>query len=219
MPQSLNDIRSAYDSASEAYAEAFIDELRHKPRDLELLQQFALSIGHGQQVLDLGCGPGHTTAQLDALGLTPIGIDLSPEMVAKATSLFPRLTFTVGDFFRLAQASDSVAGILAFYCIVHLSPDQLVPAFREMYRVLACDGTLLLSFHVGTETIRADNFLGTGAVLDFSLFSVNQVQSALVTAGFTDIEIFERPAYDSEHPTTRCYILGYKPPRRGVNTP
>ena len=39
MPQSLNDIRHAYDLASEAYAETRIDELCHKPRDVELLQQ------------------------------------------------------------------------------------------------------------------------------------------------------------------------------------
>lgn len=211
MPQSLNDIRSAYDLTSEAYAEFFIDELRHKPHDLELLRQFASSVGTGQQVLDLGCGPGHTTAHLDSLGLSPIGIDLSPEMVAKATSLFPRLGFAVGDFFRLSQADGSIPGILAFYCIVHLRPDQLVPVFSEMFRVLSVGGALLLSFHVGNETIRADSFLDTGAVLDFSLFSVNQIQHALAAVGFIDIEIHQRPPYDSEHPTTRCYVFGYKP--------
>ena len=33
----------------------------------------------GQRVLDLGCGPGHTTAHLAALGLRPLGVDLSPQ--------------------------------------------------------------------------------------------------------------------------------------------
>jgi len=210
MPQSLNDIRSAYDLASEAYAEAFIDELRHKPRDRELLQQFAVSVGNGRKVLDLGCGPGHTTAHLDSLGLSPIGIDLSPEMIAKASSLFPGLSFEVSDFFRLSQADASVSGVLAFYCIVHLQPDQLLPAFGEMYRVLCAGGTLLLSFHVGTETIRTDSFLDTGAPLDFSTFPVSQVESALTSAGFTGVEIHERPPYDTEHPTTRCYVLAIK---------
>lgn len=211
MPQSLNDIRKAYDLASEAYAEIFIDELRQKPRDRELLQQFASSVGKGNQVLDLGCGPGHTTAHLDSLGVNPVGIDLSPEMIARATVLFPRVSFAVGDLLQLSHGDGSVRGILAFYCIVHLKPDQLVPAFSEMFRVLSAGGTLLVSFHVGSDTIRADSFLDTGAVLDFSMFPVDQVQSALATAGFTGIEIHQRPPYDSEHPTTRCYVFGYKP--------
>lgn len=213
MPQSLNDIRSAYDLASKAYAEIFLDELRHKPRDLELLQQFALLVGKEHKVLDLGCGPGHTTAHLASLGLNPTGIDLSPQMVATATSLFPRISFAVGDFLGLSQGDASVAGILGFYCIVHLRSDELVLAFSEMFRVLSDGGILLFSFHVGTESIRTDSFLSTGAPLEFSLFSTSQIRSALTTAGFLDIEIYERPPYESEHPTTRCYVFANKPPK------
>ena len=210
MPQSLTEIRSAYDLASGAYAEAFIDELRQKPRDRELLRQFASSIAPGQKVLDLGCGPGHTTHHLRSLGLTPAGIDISPKMIATANSLFPQVAFSVGDFCQLSHEDESVAGILAFYCIVHLSPDQLGQAVREMYRALSYGGILLLSFHVGTETIQTDSFLNTGATLEFALFSVSQVQSALTEAGFASVEIYERPPYDSEHPTRRCYVFAHK---------
>lgn len=211
MSQSSSDIQKAYDTASEAYAKTFLDELRHKPFDLALLQQFALSVGKGGMVLDLGCGPGHTTDHLHNMELSPVGVDLSPQMIAMATSLFPYLTFLVGDFFQLPQKELSASGVLAFYCIVHLRPDQLVPAFSEMFRVLKPGGTLLLSFHVGTGTIQTDSFLSTGASLEFSLFSVSDIQSALTTAGFIDLEIHQRPPYQIEHPTKRCYIFAQKP--------
>ena len=132
-------------------------------------------------------------------------------MVAKATLQFPGLAFTVGDFFRPAQPDGTVHGILTFYCIVHLQPSQLVPAFSEMFRVLSPGGILLLSFHVGSETIRAENLLDSGTGLDFHLFSVSQVESAPMTAGYVEIEVNERQPYDAEHPTTRCYIVGCKP--------
>ena len=151
-------IRSAYDVASDAYAQKFIHELDHKPLDRELLQRFASLVGPGRPVLDLGCGPGHTTAHLTSLGVSAIGVDLSPKMIEKASALFPQSRFAVSDFFALPNDSSSVAGILAFYCIVHLTPDQLQPAFAEMFRVLAEDGVLLLSFHVGSDVVRAERF-------------------------------------------------------------
>ncbi|MEQ1904503.1 MAG: methyltransferase domain-containing protein [Pirellulaceae bacterium] len=210
MRQTLSEIQQAYDLAASTYAERFLDELSHKPRDVELLQRFAQAVGAGQRVLDLGCGPGHTTAHLSRLGLKPTGLDLSPEMVRKASSLFPNVDFTVGDFLQLADHHDSVAGILAFYCIVHLQRDQLVTAFREMFRVLKSDGVLLLAFHIGSEAVNVPDFLGTGAVLEFYPFLVPDVQSALHAAGFSEIEVHVRPPYETEYPTNRCYLFAFK---------
>jgi SAM-dependent methyltransferase len=215
MPQTLTDIRDAYDLAAQPYADKFLNELLNKPRDVELLGQFASMVGPGQRVLDLGCGPGHTTAHLASLGLIPVGVDLSPAMIATATRLFGNVDFTVGDFLGLADQDDSVAGILGFYCIVHLQPDQLLPAFREIFRVLIYGGVLLLAFHIGTDPVRVDSFLGTGAALEFFPFPVSNVQSALLAAGFTDITTYERPPYDAEYPTSRCYMFAHKP-RSGI---
>ncbi len=172
-------IRSAYDIASEEYSRRFINELDHKPFDRELLKRFAGLVGAAMPVLDIGCGPGHTTAYLRSLDLMATGIDLSPKMIEKAAVSFPESCFEVGDFFSLSSTSSSVAGILAFYCIVHLTQEQLVLAFTEMYRVLRAGGVFLLSFHVGTGVIHAENFLDTNAVLDFAFFQPFQVETAL----------------------------------------
>src|SRR5688572_3556885 len=109
-------IRTAYDLACEAYARKFINELDHKPLDREYLEHFASLVGAAGPVLDLGCGPGHTTAHLTSLGLLSTGVDLSPKMVEKALASFPQSRFVVGDFFALENESSSIAGILALYC-------------------------------------------------------------------------------------------------------
>ena len=205
-------IRSAYDVASDAYAQKFIHELDHKPLDRELLQRFASLVGPGRPVLDLGCGPGHTTAHLTSLGVSAIGVDLSPKMIEKASALFPQSRFAVSDFFALPNDSSSVAGILAFYCIVHLTPDQLQPAFAEMFRVLAEDGVLLLSFHVGSDVVRAERFLDTDATLDFTFFVPEHIKAALESAGFDAIEVHIREPYATEHPSKRCYMFARKMP-------
>lgn len=211
MSSSRASIRSAYDIASAEYTRKFINELDHKPFDRELLKRFAGLTGAGRPVLDVGCGPGHTTAYLNSLGLMATGIDLSPKMVEHAAESFPQSCFEVGDFFGLSRTSSSIAGILAFYCIVHLTPDQLVPAFTEMFRVLRADGVLLLSFHVGSEVIHAEHFLNTNAVLDFTFFQPFQIETALTVVGFAPIDVTIREPYESEHPSKRCYVMAHKP--------
>ena len=206
----LNSVRKAYDIAAEAYASKFVSELDHKPLDRELLQQFAAIVGTKRPVLDVGCGPGHTTAHLTSLGLRATGVDLSPKMIEIASRTFPQSQFEVGDFCLLRYESSSIAGILAFYCIVHLQPDQLVAAFSEMHRVLRDDGVLLLSFHVGSEVIHAENFLDTSAVLDFTFFQLEQVESALKIADFASVDTCVRGPYDTEHPSRRCYVFAHK---------
>lgn len=210
MTSSTDDIRRAYDIASEAYARKFVNELDHKPLDRELLAQFAALVGTEQPVLDLGCGPGHTTEYLTSLGLRATGVDLSPKMIEVASRLFPKSRFEAGDFFALRHESSSVNGILAFYCIVHLTPEQLAPAFAEMFRVLRDGGVLLLSFHVGSTVIHAENFLDTTATLDFTFFETAEVETALRSAGFAPIDLRVRAPYDSEHPSQRCYVFAHK---------
>ncbi len=203
-------LRIAYDLACEAYARKFINELDHKPLDRELLKRFATLVGAQRLVLDLGCGPGHTTAYLTSLGLRATGIDLSPKMIERAAASFPESRFAVGNFFALPYETSSIAGILAFYCIVHLTPDELVPALAEMFRVLTGDGVLLLSFHVGSEVVHAENFLGTDAALDFTFFEPRQIKSALEAVGFRVTEARIRAPYDTEHPSQRGYVFAHK---------
>jgi SAM-dependent methyltransferase len=211
MSSTQDPIRVAYDVACEAYAQKFINELDHKPLDRQLLKEFAAIIGAGRPVLDIGCGPGHTTAYLTALGLMATGVDLSPKMIERAAGIFPQSRFVVGDFFALPYETSSIAGILAFYCIVHLTPAQLVPAFSEMFRVLSGGSVLLLSFHVGSEVVHAENFLDTDAVLDFTFFEPFQVEAALRTAGFDPIDVRIRQPYDAEYSSKRCYVFARKP--------
>jgi len=132
-------------------------------------------------------------------------------MVAKASESFPHVRFVESDFFALPHESSSIAGILAFYCIVHLRPDQLVPAFSEMFRVLGGAGVLLLGFHAGTEVIRAENFLDTGTALDFQFFEPSAVAAALTNVGFDPIEVRIREPYATEYSSRRCYVFAHKP--------
>ncbi len=57
----------------------------------------AARVHSGSRVLDVACGPGHTTAAATALGAHATGIDASPAMIAIAKERFPNSSFAVGN--------------------------------------------------------------------------------------------------------------------------
>lgn len=68
-------------------------------------------ITRGQRVLDLGCGPGHLSAELAARGLTVTGIDRDPEMLDAARTYAPGVHFEQQDLRRLTLPDASFDGI------------------------------------------------------------------------------------------------------------
>lgn len=74
-------------------------------------------------VLDLGCGPGHTTAMLAAAFVEAevIGIDASDAFVAEATALATaRCTYRVADVTRIPLPGAPADLIYARFLVVHL---------------------------------------------------------------------------------------------------
>lgn len=202
------DIRDSYDSAADAYAEHLAAELDHKPLDRHLLNRFAEEARGRGLVADLGCGPGHVARYLHEQGVTVVGIDLSPGMVRVAAGLHPDLEFRVGDMARLDLPDASLAGIVAFYAIVHFSPDELDAVFRQVRRVLRPGGLALISFHIGDQVVHLDDLFGAPVSLDFRFHVPAGISAALRGARLSVIEHVEREPYpEVEYPSRRCYLL------------
>ena len=205
-------VRESYDAAAAAYAERLSDELDRKPLDRHLLNRFAEEVSGRGLVADLGCGPGHVAAYLAARGVSALGIDLSPAMIAAASSRHPGIDFRAGDMRRLDLADASLAGAVVFYSIVHFDAAELPPVFTELRRVLAPGGLALVAFHVRTpddaEVVHVDDLFGAKVSLDFRFHSPDAVESALEAAGLPVFERVEREPYEgAEHPSRRCYLL------------
>lgn len=149
----LQDTKTAYDAVAPLYAELFSDVLDSLPLERALLAAFAeLVQAHGAgPVADLGCGPGHLTAHLNALGLSAFGIDLSSEMIALARRAHPDLRFDEGSMTALDLADGVLGGVLAFYSVIHTPPRDLPGVVAEFLRVLAPGGHLMLGFFAGDD--------------------------------------------------------------------
>ncbi|MCE5249906.1 class I SAM-dependent methyltransferase [bacterium] len=212
MARNVNIIEKNYDLIAEKYAETFADEHDRKPKDREILLRFSREIGNRRPVWDFGCGPGNTSQYLKDLGVDISGLDLSGKMLEQARTIHPDIPFRKGDMLDLEFDSGSIAGIVAFYAIVHFTAEQAGTAFREVFRVLKTGGLFLLTYHIGGETIHLDEFLGKKIDMDFMFFTSDFIGGCLRDCRFEKIEIIEREPYPGvEYESRRAYVFAIKP--------
>lgn len=212
-PNTPHSVRSNYDRLAAPYAEHLFHELDNKLLDRALLDQFAEQTAAVGPVCDMGCGPGHVARYLHDRGCKVFGLDLSPRMIDEARRLNPGIPFREGDLFALDLAANSLAGITAFYAIVNIPAASLPQVFRELARVLAPNGLLLLAFHIGDDTIPVTELWGQPVSMDFFLFEPSAIRPQLESAGLHIEQTVERDPYPPgvEHQTRRAYIFARKP--------
>jgi ubiquinone/menaquinone biosynthesis C-methylase UbiE len=212
MAQNPSKVANQYDTVAREYAETFSGEHEKKPKDQEILHRFSQEIGGRKPVWDFGCGPGQTTKYLKNLGVEISGMDLSEKLMEQARTIHPEIHFQKGNILELVFENDSIAGVVAFYAIVHFTKEQVGLAFREIFRVLQPGGIFLLTYHIGEETIRLDEFLGKKVDIDFMFFSNDFIFSCLKDSGFKEIKIIERQPYPGvEYESRRAYVFATKP--------
>lgn len=147
----LGDIRTSYDTIAVSYAGQVRNLLTEQPYLRTALALFADDVRAtgGGPVADVGCGPGYVTAHLHELGVDAFGVDLSPGMIDVARRDHPGLRFEVGSMTDLALPDASVAGLLAWWSLIHIPDDEVPAVFGHFHRVLRPGGPLQLGFHVG----------------------------------------------------------------------
>jgi arsenite methyltransferase len=151
----------------------------------------------GETVLDLGSGAGFDCfLAAKRVGRTGrvIGVDMTPEMVAKARDNARRVEaanvdFRLGEIEHLPVLDASVDAILS-NCVINLSPDKAA-VFREAFRVLKPGGRLAISDVVATKAMPpevAKNIEAyTGCIAGAA--SEDAIRSLLMGAGFEDVTV------------------------------
>lgn len=203
-------VKDCYNAVANEYGNSFYNELDYKSLDQLLLSRFALDNKHKGLMLDLACGPGHTTQflknkEVDRL----IGIDLSEQLIDYANKRNEHLiSFQTGDMLNLRFDDDSVGSAICLYGIVHFLEEELILALKEIYRVLSANGQFLFSFHVGDTSTTLKEFLGQSvAPITFYYFEIERVLVIAENIGFKRIEALVRYPYPEEYPSQRAYIL------------
>lgn len=157
------------------------------------------ALKEGDVVLDLGSGAGFDSfLAARKVGKTGkvIGVDMTPEMIAKATANakagnFDNVEFLLGDIEALPLPDNSV-DVAISNCVINLVPDK-EKVFRELYRVLRPGGRFMVSdlvlLKALPERVRTsvEAYVGcvAGAILKDEYLAI------IHSAGFEDVRIVD----------------------------
>lgn len=212
-PDFVTATRAAYDTVAVSYAELLRDHLATEPFDRAMLDAFAALVGaeagsvaDAGPVVEAGCGPGRITGYLHHLGLDVSGVDLSPAMIEVARAAHPDVRFTVGSMTALDVPDGGLAGLVAWYSIIHTPPELLPGVFAEFRRVLRPGGRLLLAFQVGDERVRIERAYGHAVDVDAYRLPPDHVAELLAAAGFAVEARLVRAARPPER-TPQAYLI------------
>ncbi len=175
-----NEVRHAWDSVSETYAE------RRDPTgsDAALLDDLLERLPGALTVLDVGCGDGART--LANLPPNSVGLDFSRAGLNLAAETVPDSRLVQGDMTALPVATDGVDAVTAYHAVFHVPQDQHPTVYREFARVLRPGGTVLMTLPSGQfETVRRG---WMGGSMFFSAPGRRATLDQLADAGFTDTE-------------------------------
>ncbi len=161
------------------------------------------SLREGETVLDLGSGAGFdcflAAGKVGENGRV-IGIDMTPEMIAKARDNaekgdYDNVEFRLGEIENLPAADNSVDAVIS-NCVINLSTDK-GRVFKETFRVLKPGGRLMVSDIVLTQEVPENiknsiqAYVGciSGAMLQ------HEYLEAIGAAGFTQVRVIDESTF------------------------
>jgi SAM-dependent methyltransferase len=210
-PADLALVRTSYDQVADNYVAMRVGDLSPTPWLRAALAAFAEDVRGLGPVLDVGCGPGTVTAHLADLGVDASGVDLSPQMVAHARRLHPRLRFTAASATDLHLEDSSLGGVLGWWSLFNLPRDVLPGVLVSFARALVPGGQVLMGTHVGDGDIaRAEAYGGVPVSWTTHLWQPEQLIALLAEAGLEPVADLRLPAGAWEHPQV---LLAARRPR------
>ena len=111
----------------------------------------ATDIGSGKNVLDIGCGAGHSTALINAVGASVVGVDAAQGMVDYANKTFAGIDFQVGGLEDLAFGDDEFDVVFAANSVQYAA--DLETGLRELARVCKPGGSIVAGLFGPPEAV------------------------------------------------------------------
>jgi SAM-dependent methyltransferase len=162
--------------------------------DIEVLRRHAELAG--SEVLDVGCGHGHLSRELAALGARVTGIEISEQQLSAARAADDgtgSTRYLVGRAEALPVADESVDLVVFRASLHHVPPAVMPAALRETARVLRPGGLLYVA-----EPLAEGDFYALVSIVDDEDEVRDAAQGALAAAGSVGLRHVATEEYELE---------------------
>ena len=140
-----------------------------------------------RSVADFACGTGRVLEFLGRSYASPVGIDISPDMLALARDRCPRATVVLGDVTTTpALAPGPFDLITAFRFFLNAEPDLRSAALAWMRGALSPSGFVVANFHLNPVSLRGTYLrLRLKPAVRPPMMSIENARRLFVAHGFT----------------------------------
>ena len=172
------------------------------------------AIRRGETILDLGSGAGNDVFiarhEVGPEGLV-IGVDMTPEMIARARGNaaklgFANVEFRLGEIERLPVEAATIDLVIS-NCVLNLVPDK-ARAFAEMFRVLRPGGRFCVSDVVATGQLPPGVQAAVGLYVGCVAGAIPEGDylGLLARTGFREVEILAATPIDLPDEALRPHL-------------
>ena len=193
----------SYNANAKAYAGKFMEYAPY----VEQVNKFAKFLLPGDEVLDVGCGPGNVAKQLLATKTLKItGIDLSDEMVRLAAANVPTGEFLWQDIRQAEFPNRQFDAVILSFSIVHLNDAEAYALLRKAVSWLKDKGVLYLSFMEGKKAGFEQTSFSQDPIY-FNYYSRDEVERFLSMQGVTVFHSAEQGYLEKDGTLTNDIFL------------
>ena len=177
-------VEDTYSKIAKVYTYALFDDVSTLP----LIDILIKHLSPGEEVLDLGCGPGRFSKYLSDSGLSVIGIDILDEMLDIAKAKVPNVTFKKMDMRHIDYPDATFDGILAAFSIICIPTDEIDSVMQEIKRILKPGGHILFIAQEGKPDQILDEPLMKGEKVFINFFTKKRLAKIISKAGLVMIQ-------------------------------
>lgn len=206
---------------------AYLDRAAAVTSPLRAESLALLQLSEGNVALDAGCGTGIAAMEMAEL-VGPTGlvhaIDPSAAMVActaeRAGSR--RVEAVAGDIRAIELPDDTCDGARTERVLIHLTPDEMQAAVRELARVVRPGGRIVLveTCHAQCRVAGDELIMPSVAQAVANPTAGLDLRSALLAAGCAEVDSWPRPlafgSIDDLHPVVRLDVVARAATKAGA---
>jgi SAM-dependent methyltransferase len=173
------EVMTGYDDVADTY-----DAERDAAAEVGFVESLADALDSDDRVLDAGCGGGKAVLETLADDVRTVGLDVSAAQLALAGDRVPSAALARGDMARLPFADGAFDAVCSLHAMIHVPREHHGAVFEEFARICRPGARFLVTAGTGAWEGENDDWLDSGASMQWSFPETERSRELLRDAGF-----------------------------------